>query len=137
MQAQALPELVLEDGDRLVVPTRPSFVSALGSVNNENVMIYREGKTVSDVLASAGLASDADTSEGFVLRADGSVVSASGAGLFSSFGGTLLMPGDTVVVPPKADRENNYNFWVRALKDWSQILSNVGVGAAAIKALGY
>jgi hypothetical protein len=45
------------------------------------------------------------------------------------------MPGDTVVVPAKVDRENNYNFVVRALKDWTQILSNLGIGAAAIQSL--
>jgi hypothetical protein len=33
------------------------------------------------------------------------------------------------------DRESSYNFTVRALKDWTQILSNLGLGLAAIKTL--
>lgn len=132
-----LPNVPLEDGDAVLVPTRPSFVAAVGSVNNENVFIYKDGKTVSDVISAAGLAQDADASEAFVLRADGSVLSRSGGGLFSAFNGRRVMPGDTVIVPPKADRESGYNFLVRGLKDWSQIISNIGVGAAAIKALGY
>lgn len=132
-----LPNVPLEDGDAVLVPTRPSFVAAVGSVNNENVFIYKDGKTVADVISAAGLAQDADASEAFVLRADGSVLSRSGTGLFASFNGRRVMPGDTVIVPPKADRESGYNFMVRGLKDWSQIISNIGVGAAAIKALGY
>ena len=49
--------------------------------------------------------------------------------------GTKVMPGDTVVVPSKIDRESTYNFAVRALKDWTMIISNLGIGAAAIKTL--
>jgi len=45
------------------------------------------------------------------------------------------MPGDTVVVPSKVDRESGYNILMRGLKDWTQIFSNLGIGAAAIKTL--
>jgi hypothetical protein len=45
------------------------------------------------------------------------------------------MPGDTLIVPAKVDRESTYNFVVRALRDWTQIFSNLGIGAAAIKTL--
>ena len=44
-------------------------------------------------------------------------------------------PGDTVIVPAKVDRESGYSFLVRALRDWTQIFSNLGIGAAAIKTL--
>ena len=132
---QNIPNLPLEDGDAFLVPSRPGFVAAAGSVNNDNVFVYKPGKKVADILRSAGLTEDAEVSEAFVLRADGSVLSRRAAGFFSSFENTLVMPGDTVVVPPKVDRENNYNFVVRALKDWTQILSNLGIGAAAINSL--
>jgi protein involved in polysaccharide export with SLBB domain len=131
----ALPALPLEDGDALTIPSMPAFVSAAGSVNNENVMIYRPGKTVGDVLKAAGLAEDAEPNQAFVLRADGSVLSRSNAGWLSSFEGAKVMPGDTLVVPPKVDRESSYNFLVRGLRDWTQIFSNLGIGAAAIKTL--
>ena len=134
-QLDALPGLPLEDGDALLIPSQPAFVSAAGSVNNENVMIYRPGRTVGDVLKAAGLAEDAEPSQAFVLRADGSVLSRNSTGWFSSFEGAKVMPGDTLVVPPKVDRETSYNFLVRALRDWTQIFSNLGIGAAAIKTL--
>jgi protein involved in polysaccharide export with SLBB domain len=132
---QALPSIPLEDGDAILVPSLPGFVAAAGSVNNDNVFIYRPGKTVADVLAAAGLNEDSEPSETFVLRADGSILGRKSAGWLSSFERTKLMPGDTVVVPSKVDRESGYNSLVRGLRDWTQILSNLGIGAAAIKTL--
>jgi len=130
-----IPNLPLEDGDAILVPTLPAFVAAAGSVNNDNVFIYRQGKTVADVLAAAGLNEDSEPSEAFVLRADGSIFSRKAAGWFSRFEGAKLMPGDTVVVPSKVDRESGYNTLMRGLRDWTQIFSNLGIGAAAIKTL--
>ena len=132
---EPLPNLTLEDGDAFLVPSLPAFVAAAGSVNNENALIYKPGKSVGDVIKAAGLTEDAEPSEAFVLRADGSIVARRGSGMFSSFEGTKVMPGDTVVVPTKVDRETSYNFIVRGLRDWTQIFSNLGIGAAAIKTL--
>jgi protein involved in polysaccharide export with SLBB domain len=132
---RAIPGLPLEDGDAVYIPSKPTFVAAAGSVNNENVMIYKPGRTVGDVIKAAGLAEDAEASQAFVLRADGSVLSRSSGGWFSRFESARIMPGDTLVVPPKVDRESTYNFLVRGLRDWTQIFSNLGIGAAAIKTL--
>ena len=132
---QNLPNLPLEDGDTILVPTLPAFVSAAGSVNNDNVFIFRQGKTVGDVITSAGVNEDSELSQAFVLRADGSIFSRKTAGLFTSFERAKLMPGDTVVVPSKVDRESGYNFIMRGLRDWTQIFSNLGIGAAAIRTL--
>ena len=71
----------------------------------------------------------------FVLRADGSIVNKSAMGVFASLNNLELMPGDTIVVPEKLDRENTRNFVMRQLKDISQILSQFGLGVAAIKAI--
>lgn len=130
-----LPNLPLEDGDAIHVPSWPAFVSAAGSVNNENVLIYKPGRTVGDVIQAAGLTDDAEVSEAFVLRADGSVLSRQATGWFGSLKTIKVMPGDTVIVPAKVDRESTYNFIVRGLRDWTQIFSNLGIGAAAIKTL--
>ena len=130
-----LPNLPLEDGDAIHVPSWPAFVSAAGSVNNENVLIYKPGRTVGDIIQSAGLTEDAEVSEAFVLRADGSVLGRQSTGWFGSLKTIKVMPGDTVIVPAKVDRESTYNFIVRGLRDWTQIFSNLGIGAAAIKTL--
>jgi len=131
----SLPYLILEDNDKIFIPSIPSFVAAAGSVNNDNVFIYRPGKTVADVLAIAGLNEESEASDIFVLRADGSIFSRKSVGWLNSFESAKLMPGDTVVVPSKIDRETGYNSFMRGLKDWTQIFSNLGIGAAAIKTL--
>jgi protein involved in polysaccharide export with SLBB domain len=133
--AQSLPDLPLEDGDAFLVPSQPAFVAAVGSVNNENVMVYRPTKTVGDLVRAAGLTEDANPKNIFVLRADGSIFGRQSAGFFNTFESTRLMPGDTLIVPAKVDRETQYNFVVRALRDWTQIFSNLGIGAAAIRTL--
>ncbi len=133
-----LPTIALEDGDAVLVPSTPGFVSAFGSVNNENVFIYKLGKTVSDVVKSAGLTEDAEPAQAFVLRADGSIVSRNDRGWFGiGFDSLALMPGDTLVVPAMMDRETRYNAFMRGAKDWTQLISNLGLGMAAFKSLGY
>ena len=133
-----MPALPLEDGDRIHVPPVPGFVSASGSVNNENALIYKPGKTVGDVLRTAGLTEDADVDQAFVLRADGSIVSRRDrSGLFGgSFESLPVMPGDTLVVPAQLDRESRYSFITRAVKDWTQVLANLGLSIAAFKSVG-
>jgi len=129
----ALPPLPLEDGDAILIPAQPAFVSAAGSVNNENALIYKPGKTVGDIIKSVGLTEDAEPNEIFVLRADGSILGKRSSGFLKNFDNTEVMPGDTVVVPGMLDRESRYNFVIRAFKDWTQILSNFGLGVASLR----
>jgi len=129
----ALPPLPLEDGDAILIPAQPAFVSAAGSVNNENALIYKPGKTVGDIIKSVGLTEDAEPNEVFVLRADGSILGKRSSGFLNNFDHTEVMPGDTVVVPAMLDRESRYNFVSRAFKDWTQILSNFGLGVASLR----
>lgn len=126
-----LPDLALEDGDRLFVPVRPAFVSVFGSVFAEGSFLYHPGSSISDYLALAGGPTiRADTSQIFVLRANGSVVGQHG--WFSSARTARVMPGDTIVVPEDFERQT----WTKTLKDWTQILYQFGLGAAALKVLG-
>lgn len=137
--AKDIPDITLEDGDRFMVPSRPSTVNVMGMVYNENTFIYRPGKYVSDYLNQAGGPTrDADTSRIYLLRADGSVSNPKSnfalGGFSSNFGFSSseeLMPGDTVVVPELLDK---FAF-TKELKDWSQILYQFALGVAGIKAL--
>jgi protein involved in polysaccharide export with SLBB domain len=130
----SIPELPLEDGDKLYVPSRPIVVSVVGDVYNQGSFIQRPGKTVVRYLRDAGGPTrNADKSRTFVVRANGSVVSKDAASGFWSggFNSMVLMPGDTVVVP----EELNPGAALRNFKDWSQILFNFGLAAAAINVL--
>jgi protein involved in polysaccharide export with SLBB domain len=132
-QIQDLPDIVLEDGDRFVVPPQVSTVSVLGMVYNENAFMYRPGKQVSDYLEQAGGPTrDADESRVFILRADGSVQSAqSSSSIFGSITGQTLMPGDAVIVPELLDK---FSF-TREVKDWAQIFYQFALGVGAIHLL--
>jgi hypothetical protein len=72
-----------------------------------------------------------------VLRADGSIIARNDrSGFFGGgFEAVAMMPGDTLVVPAQMDRESRYNAFIRGAKDWTQILSNMGIGVAAIKSI--
>lgn len=133
-----LPSIPLEDGDIITVPNRPAFVGVYGAVNNENALIWRPGMTLRDVVNSAGTNLYADVSESYILRADGTVLGGGQMmGLFG-FGGIIsakLQPGDTVVVPERADRETAYTTFIRGAKDITAIFYQFGIGAAALKTL--
>jgi protein involved in polysaccharide export with SLBB domain len=132
-----LPALPLEDGDRIHIPAMPGFVAAFGSVNNENVFVYKHGRTLGDIIKSAGLTEDSEPDQAFVLRADGSIIARRDrGGLFGGGFETIqVMPGDTLVVPAQIDRESRYTMVTRTFKDWTQILSNFGLGVAAINSI--
>ena len=129
-----LPDLVLEDGDRLLVPFKPATVSVIGSVYNSNAFVFKPNKTVSDYMRlSGGPTHSGDKSRSFVIRADGTTLSGRGHnGLFvNSFEQARLMPGDTIVVPENLDKGAT----LRGFKDWTQIISTFVIGAAAAKVL--
>lgn len=129
-----LPELRLENGDRLLIPARPDFIQIFGSVSGETAMLWRPGKSLSDYLAQAGVNREADKDATFVIRADGAVLSNSDR-WFSRIEGIEALPGDIVVLPEKLDKESTWTAFVRGTKDITQILYNVGLGAAAVKTL--
>jgi len=133
-----LPNVPLEHQDQIIVPTKPAFVTVAGAVVNNNAFLWKPGKTVGDYINSAGLDDAAELSNMFVLRADGTVMHANESRGF--FGGRNLQsaslnPGDAIVVPNKLDYETWGRALVRNLKDWSQIFSQFGLGAAAIVTL--
>jgi hypothetical protein len=49
--------------------------------------------------------------------------------------GLRLNPGDSVFVPEVLDRRSAYVQFIDGAKDWTQILYQMGLGAAAIKTL--
>lgn len=131
-----LPDLPLEDGDRVLVPARPGFVFAVGAVANSNALIWRPGRTVADYLRQAGLEPSADEDNIFVVRADGSVTHRRDGGwLLNRLTSLELAPGDVIVVPELLNRETTWSAFVRGLKDWTQILYQFGLAAAAIDTL--
>ena len=126
-----LPETQLEDGDQLLVPPVPATIQVIGAVLNQNAFLYRSGARVGQYLHMAGGPNrDADHGQIFVLRADGSVTgrSAGQSIFYSGFQDARLYPGDTIVVPEK----NVGPGAMREFLSWTQIFSQLALGAAAI-----
>jgi len=134
-------DLELMGGDQLEVPLIPSVVSVLGQVYNPTSFIYRPDATVSTYLNGAGGPLDgAETSEMYVVRADGTVYSRQQSTFgfswdesdkswhWGSFLSRPLWPGDTVVVPQRID----HIAWLRDIKDITTIISQVALTAGTI-----
>ena len=74
--SRELPELALEDGDRLYIPPRPTTVGVFGSVFNAGSYLYASSRNRRRI-PQPGRRPDARRRPGsiFVIRANGSVVS--------------------------------------------------------------
>jgi polysaccharide biosynthesis/export protein len=134
----ALPDLPLDNGDHIVVPPRPGFVTVVGAVVNNNAFLWRQGRTAGDYLKIAGPDEAADVSNMFILRADGTVNSSTDSrGWFgrSNLESQAMQPGDALIVPNQLDFETWGRAFVRNAKDWTQILANLGLGVAAINSI--
>jgi protein involved in polysaccharide export with SLBB domain len=135
--SRELPKLMLEDGDRLLVPSVPSSVGVFGSVFNAGSYLREDGRSLADYLRLAGGPTrGADAGSTFVLRANGTVVSnlqesGWGGGLRGSFERLPTLPGDTLFVPEQLDKTT----FIQHAKDWTQILAQFALGVAAFVTL--
>ena len=135
--ATALPNLALEDGDTIKVPSRGSSIGIFGSVFNTGSFIYEPGHTAVQYLAQAGGPTrGADKDSIFMIRANGSVISARQGSSFwhsgNDFNDAVVQAGDAIFVPEQVNKAT----FVQDAKDWTQILYQFGLGLAGIKALG-
>jgi protein involved in polysaccharide export with SLBB domain len=134
--AAALPEFPLEDGDSITVPGRDSSVGVFGSVFNAGSFAFRDNRTTDQYLHLAGGPTrGADKHSMFLIRANGSVVSAQQGSSFwhsgNEFREAIVFPGDAIFVPEELDKST----FVQDAKDWTQILYQFGLGIAGINAL--
>jgi protein involved in polysaccharide export with SLBB domain len=135
-------DLVLEGGDMLEIPRQPNTVSVMGFVYNQTTFVYQpESADVDSYLAKAGGPTrEAETSDMYIIKADGSVFSRqqSSFGMkwsddakkwsFGGFMSTPINPGDTLVVPQRIER----TAWLRDIKDITTILSQIALTAGTI-----
>jgi protein involved in polysaccharide export with SLBB domain len=134
-ESTELPALELEDGDQLRLTPRGQSVGVFGSVYNSGSFVHPGRRTLGDFLQRAGGPTSGAEYEGvFVVRANGSVLSARQGGRFNGverFEAMPALPGDTIFVPEKLQRIT----FVQGAKDWTQILYQFGLGVAALLAI--
>ena len=134
--ARELPDLALEDGDRLYAPARPTTIGVFGSVFNAATYLHNPGRTLDDYLRLAGgPTKGADRASAFVVRANGNVLSNRQDSGFLRRSrlveDTMALPGDTIFVPENLDRTT----FMQMAKDWTTILYQFGLGVAGLKVL--
>ena len=129
-----VPAINLENGDRFIVSFAPTTINVVGAVYDQNSFLYQHEESAGRYLRMAGGPNrNADWRHSFVIRADGSVVSREAVNGYwgNRFNQLRLNPGDTIVVPDKTLRPTALRQWL----DWTQIFSQLAIGAAAINVL--
>ncbi|MCC7428266.1 MAG: SLBB domain-containing protein [Alphaproteobacteria bacterium] len=124
-------DILLEPGDRIIVPRRPLNITVIGAVLNPGSVRFDPRATVRDyVRLSGGYRDDADSSQVFVVLPNGEArpVGAS----FWNFEQVALLPGSTIVVPRDAAPLRLFPLAI-GLGD---ILSKLAITAASIAVIG-
>jgi len=113
--------LYLQDGDKLMLPKRPSHVSIVGAVQRTTVASFGINKTYKDYIFSAGgLTKMADIRKAYLLLPNGE------SRLVNN--NTVIPAGSVVVIPPKIDKLS-----VLGLTDIiSRVLGNIATSILAI-----
>ena len=97
--------LLLEDGDTIIVPSLPGHVLLLGDIHNPVALPYVSTKTIKDYLDEVGGGTkSADLSGVYVIKANGKVVSCQTFRKFFLPKAVLAYKperGDAIIVPPK------------------------------------
>jgi protein involved in polysaccharide export with SLBB domain len=126
------PEIVLEDGDKIMIPPQVKTVNVGGAIYNQSAYLYHAGMHVQDYVKLAGNGTRAaDLKHLIVVRADGSILGPTGgtAGFWrSNLKSAQVIPGDTIVIPAKI----SIGALTKNLQDWSQIAGQLAITAASL-----
>jgi polysaccharide export outer membrane protein len=121
-------DVILKDGDRLVVPRITQEVTVIGEVQSATSHLYNASFSRDDYIAmSGGLTPRADKDRIYVVRANGAVEAGSGKKWFAA-GSTPIKPGDTIVVPLDTERMRPLPFWQAV----TQIIYNLAIPLAVL-----
>jgi protein involved in polysaccharide export with SLBB domain len=121
-------DIVLKNGDRLLVPKQSQEVTVIGEVQNPTSHRFATDLSRDDFVdMSGGVTNQADEDRIYVVRANGSVISQSGGAWFSRSSADI-QPGDTVVVPLDAGKMRPLPLWAAV----TTIIYNLAVAVAAV-----
>jgi hypothetical protein len=121
-------DMLLESGDTIYIPKRPSTVTVTGEVLSSGAFAYKPGLSVHDYIDLAGGENGAaDDSLVFVVLPDGTS-RPEGDSWFSFGGGNEIPPGSMIVVPRDPTPFN----WMEFAINMSDVVSKLATTAAAL-----
>ena len=125
-------DLLLENGDILMVPTIQNSINVIGQVQVATSHIYQTDLDAFDYIElSGGFKTQADEDKIYIIKANGRIeIPNNGDSWFASHS-RQLEPGDTVVVPLDSAYMDNITLWQTA----TQILYQISVAVAAVSRL--
>jgi protein involved in polysaccharide export with SLBB domain len=128
--AGAPEEVLVRDGDELVIPKKNQEITVIGEVQNTTSHLYDPELSRDDYIGlSGGTTRQADLKRVYVVHADGSVDATRVRWWLPHVGSVPIRAGDTVVVPMNAERMPSLPIWQSA----STIFYNLIVAWAAIR----
>lgn len=117
-------DILLEKGDRIYIPKRPSTIRVAGEVLSPAALRFMSGQKAQDYIDQAGgLTHDADADRAFIIYPDGSA-SPIGESLWS-YRTVMITPGSTIIIP----RDPKPFDFIEGAKDITQILANLATTA--------
>ncbi len=125
-------DVLLENGDQLIVPQLAYEVSVFGEVYHSTSHTYNKTKGSEDYIDLSGGVTDlGKESHAYVVQANGEVLSVRKEGWFASWKNIPIQPGASIYVPIDVDRSNN----TESLQSWTQIVFRLTLSAAGIAAI--
>lgn len=118
---------LLEPGDRLFMPKRPSFVMVSGDVLNPGAQMFNPGYDAEDYLESAGgFQKSADEDKVFVVLPNGEAKPLSLS--FWNYKSEPIPPGSMIVVPSDPLPLG----WLNSLTQFGGVFSQLAISAASL-----
>jgi polysaccharide export outer membrane protein len=125
-------DVVLRDGDKLLIPKKTQEITILGEVQSPTSHVFEPGLTRDDYIArSGGTTQKADRKRIYIVRANGDVFSGERRGWFRRSKSLEIRPGDTIVVPLDTERVRPLPLWQAV----TTIIYNLAVALLAVRSV--
>lgn len=119
-------DVVLREGDRLIIPEMQNTVKINGAVMMPNTVSFQKGKSVKYYINQAGgFANNARKSKAFIIYMNGQVAKAGRSGT------NLIEPGCEIIVPVK-DKEKAARWNLQSIISLASSIGSLGLTAASV-----
>lgn len=119
-------DVVLREGDRLIVPELTNTVKINGAVMMPNTVSYQSGKSVKYYISQAGgFSNSARKSKAFIIYMNGQVAKVRGGGR------NMIEPGCEIIVPVK-DKEKAAKWSLQSIIGLASSIGSLGLTAASV-----